>query len=145
MQKITADMLHNPRAFKMIALKSGDLEGEARTRFIEKVSEHNLYLAAKCKLASYEPEQELVDYLTQKAIAQLEQIDNPKVAAEGMLALAEIDEEKLIEMMIDLEFDKLQQIYQAIEDLNIKPPLSLSTLLAFKASSPEYDYQLKEK
>jgi len=139
--KITVEMLHQPSWFEIIMFTSARLVGEARTRFVEKVGEHNLYLAVKCKRASIEPEQALVEQLQRKAIEKARRIDEPKIAAEGMLALAELrNEKKLLEIVINTEFEKLFAIYQAIEDFNIKPPLLLSTLLAFK--SPRQFYEL---
>lgn len=136
MIKITTDMLQNPRWYETIMLKSGNLEGDERISFIDKISEQNLYLAAKCKNYSFEQEPDLVKRLLQKAKKETEDMNNAKNAAQGILTLAEFEyEKKIVKLTINLAFEKLFAIYKEIDNFGIKPPMILSDLLVLKTPS----------
>jgi len=135
-------MLHNPRWYETIMLKSGNLEGDERISFIDKISEQNLYLAAKCKKSSFEQEQDLVKRLLQKAKKETEDMNNAKNAAQGILTLAEFEYEKeIVKLTINLAFEKLFAIYEEIDNLGLKPHKILSDLLLLKTPIYEYDYR----
>ena len=134
-------MLHNPRWYETIMLKSGNLDGDERISFIDKISEQNLYLAAKCKNSSFEQEPILVKRLLQKARKETEDINDAKNAAQGILTLAEFAcEKEIVKLTINLAFEKLFAIYEVIDHFGLKPPMILSDLLVLKTPMYNYDY-----
>jgi hypothetical protein len=140
--KITTEILQNPRLYETIMLKSGNLEGDERINFIDKISEQNLYLAAKCKNASFKQEADLVKRLLQKAKKETADMNNAKNAAQGILTLAEFEcEKEIVKLTINLAFEKLFAIYEAIDHFGIKPPIILSDLLVLKTPIYEYEYR----
>ncbi|MCK5523239.1 MAG: hypothetical protein KAI83_08915, partial [Thiomargarita sp.] len=140
--KITTEILQNPRWYETIMLKSGNLEGDKRINFIDKISEQNLYLAAKCKNASFKPEPDLVKRLLQKAKKETENMNNVKNAAQGILTLAEFEcEKEIVKLTINLAFEKLFAIDEAIDHFGLKPPIILSDLLVLKTPIYEYKYR----
>jgi len=141
MIKITTEMLHNPRWYETIMLKSGNLEGDERISFIDRISEQNLYLAAKCKNSSFEQEQDLVKRLLRKAKKETEDMNHAKNAAQGILTLAEFAcEKEIVKLTLNLKLEKLLAIYEAIDNFGLKPPMILSDLLALKTPIYNYDY-----
>jgi phosphopantetheine adenylyltransferase len=141
--KITTEILQNPRWYETIMLKSGNLEGDKRINFIDKISEQNLYLAAKCKNVSFKPEPDLIKRLLQKAKKETADMNNAKNAAQGILTLAEFEcEKEIVKLTINLAFEKLFAIYEAIDHFGLKPPIILSDLLVLKTPiDDEYEYR----
>jgi hypothetical protein len=117
-----ADIVYNPRFSSSIILKSGEYEGENRQKFIFAVSEYDILLAAQCKASSIEKEEQIKNYLIEKAIKTVTKSENNKKIGEALCALVKLKEIELVQTLFFwLGSDVASEVFKTVNQLENAP------------------------
>jgi hypothetical protein len=132
---IPTEYYTNPKYFEMIRRATGLLDSEQREKRIKKIAEHNILLAAQCKVTCVDEEFELVNFLTKIAEKDAIYFDKPKLSMNGLIALIELDcYDNFIKLLylIDSKNIKHNQIFEKLflmENINIDIKLEITNLI----------------
>jgi predicted RNA-binding protein with RPS1 domain len=88
-----------------VRLYSGLLEGEERIEFIKYIANENILLASECRATSFNIDDELDDYLIEKATKSAKQFNQSQESAKGIMALAELN-----------RYDEITTIFLSIKE-----------------------------
>lgn len=99
------ELVNDPDYFYALVFKAGELvhSPTERERFIKTVAKHNLYLAASCKAAYVQPEQELCRFIKEKAVETIKnEADNYETIAKALAAIAKLNDTDLLKEQLTL-------------------------------------------
>lgn len=122
---IPTEYYTNHKYFEMIRRATGLLDSEQRENRIKDIAEHNILLAAQCKVTCVDEEIELVDFLITIAEREAISFDNPKLSINGLIALIELDcYDNFIKILHQIDSRNIQQnrIFEklfAMENINL--------------------------
>jgi len=125
----------NPKYFEMIRRATGLLDSKQRENRIKEIAEHNILLAAQCKVTCVDEESELVNFLIKTAEKEAICFDKPQLSINGLIALVELDcYDNFIKILYLIDSRNIEQnrIFEklfAMENINIDIKLEIINLI----------------
>lgn len=102
--KPAIELLREPAFAQALRLYAGLLIGEKRKEFIKEVAKQNVYLAARCTTAYWQPEEDVVQMVVERAkiLASLFSWE-VEMSANGFMALIELNDKEAIIAVLQQE------------------------------------------